>query len=195
MPVLAVINPNNGPGTAALSDYMTGIAQLTAAGVKVIGYVHTSYGQRPAADVQADVGRWRSLYPAVSGIFFDEMANVAGQEAYYRNLGANAKSQGVDFTIGNPGADSAPGFVGTLDVILVYENGGVPGVATLGGWHTAHARNNFGVIPYGVPALDTGFVAAAKAYCGYIYLQNDSLPNPWDTVPPYLDALLGALAG
>jgi hypothetical protein len=193
VPVLAVVNPNNGPGTAALSDYMTGIAQLTAAGVKVIGYVHTSYGQRPAADVQADIGRWRNLYPAVSGIFFDEMANTPGQEGYYRSLGAYAKGQGVSVTIGNPGADSQPSYVGTLDVILVYENSGVPAVPGLGGWHASYDRNNFGVIPYGVGALDTTFVAAARAYCGYIYLQNDTMPNPWDTLPPYFDALLGAL--
>jgi hypothetical protein len=49
--LLAVVNPANGPGTAALSDYMAGIAQLTGAGVKVVGYVHTSYGQRAAAEL------------------------------------------------------------------------------------------------------------------------------------------------
>jgi hypothetical protein len=193
VPVLAVINPANGPGTAALSDYMTGIAQLTGAGVKVIGYVHTSYGARAPAEVQADVDRWRNLFPGVTGIFFDEMANTPGQEGYYKNLGGYAKSQGFDFTIGNPGADGAASYVGTVDVILVYENRGLPAVASLGGWHASYDRHNFGIIPYAVPALDAGFVKAAAASCGYIYLENDDLPNPWDTVPPYLDALLGAL--
>ena len=193
VPVLAVVNPNSGPGTAALSDYMAGIAQLVAAGVKVIGYVPTTYGQRPAADVQADIGRWRNLYPGATGVFFDEMASAPGQEAYYRSLGAYAKNQGMTVTIGNPGMDSQPSFVGTLDVIMVYEQSGVPAVGALAGWHTGYDRGNFGVIPYGVASLDTTFVAAAKTTCGYIYLQSDTLPNPWDTVPPYLDALLGAL--
>jgi len=193
VPVLAVINPANGPGTAALSDYMTGIAQLTAAGVKVIGYVHTSYGQRAAADVQADVDRWHSLFQGVSGIFFDEMANTPGFEGYYQGLTAYAKGHGFDFTIGNPGADGSASYVGSVDVILVYENRGLPALATLGGWHTAYDRHNFGIIPYAVPSLDAGFVKAAAQSCGYIYVDNDDLPNPWDTVPPYLDTLVGAL--
>jgi hypothetical protein len=193
VPALAVINPANGPGTAALSDYMAGIAKLTAAGVKVIGYVHTSYGARAAADVEADVARWKSLYTGVTGIFFDEMANVAGQESYYQGLSSNARGQGFDFTIGNPGADGAASYVGTVDVILVYENRGVPAAAALAGWHTGYDRHNFGVIPYGVPSLDASFVKSASTDVGYVYVQNDDLPNPWDTVPPYLDALFAAL--
>ena len=44
----------------------------------MIGYVATSYGARPAAEVQADVARWRNLYPGVSGMFFDVMVNKPG---------------------------------------------------------------------------------------------------------------------
>jgi hypothetical protein len=193
VPILAVINPNNGPGTAALSDYMAGISKLTDAGVKVIGYVFTSYGARPAADVQADMARWRSLYPGVSGIFFDEMVNKPGQESYYKGLTQAAKASGLNFTIGNPGSDGGPSYVGTVDTILVYESPGLPSAGALGGWHTSHDRQNFGIIPYGIPAMDAGFVAAAKRTCGYIFLQNDVLPNPWDTLPPYFDQLVAAL--
>jgi hypothetical protein len=193
VPILAVINPSNGPGTAALSDYMAGVSKLTAAGVKVIGYVFTSYGARPAADVQADMARWHNLYPGVSGIFFDEMVNKPGQESYYKGLTAAAKGSGFDFTIGNPGSDGGPTYVGTVDTILVYESPGLPSGAALGGWHTAHERHNFGIIPYGISAMDAGFVATAKGTCGYIFLQNDVLPNPWDTLPPYFEQLVAAL--
>ena len=193
VPVLAVVNPSNGPGGAAAPDYASGIARLTAAGVKVIGYVHTSWGSRPAPELQTEMGQWKSWYPGVSGVFFDEMAAVAGKEAYYSGLTAYAKSNGLDFTIGNPGQDSSPTYVGTEDVILIYENSGVPSVGALGGWHASYARTNFGVIPYNVGSLDTSFIQAARAYVGYIYLQSDNLPNPWDSVPSYLGALGGAL--
>ena len=73
VPVVAVINPANGPGTSVSSGYANAIPDLIAAGVKVIGYVYTSYGARAAAEAQADIDRWRSFYPAVSGIVFDEM--------------------------------------------------------------------------------------------------------------------------
>jgi hypothetical protein len=173
---------------------MTGIQQLTSAGVKVIGYVYTSYAARSAADVQADIGRWKNLYPGVSGIFFDEMVNKPGKESYYSGLTAAAKGSGFDFTIGNPGSDAGASYVGTVDNILIYETAGLPSAAALGGWHSSHDRRNFGIIPYGVPSLDTGFIAMAKNNCGYIYLQNDGMPNPWDTLPPYFDALVAALA-
>jgi hypothetical protein len=193
VPVLAVVNPSNGPGGAASPDYVAGIAKLTAAGVKVIGYVHTSWGARPAAELQTEMGQWKSWYPGVSGIFFDEMAATAGKESYYAGLTSSAKGSGFDLTIGNPGQDSAATYVGTTDVILIYENSGVPSASALGGWHTSYARTNFGVIPYNVASLDTSFIQSAKPYVGYIYLQSDSLPNPWDSVPSYLGALVGAL--
>jgi hypothetical protein len=193
VPVLAVVNPANGPGAAASADYSAGIAKLTAAGVKVIGYVHTLWGARPVAELQAEMGQWQSWYPGVSGVFFDEMANAAGHESYYSGLTAYAKGRGLGFTIGNPGTDSSPTYVGTEDVILIYESGGLPSAAALGGWHASYNRSNFGVIPYAVGGLDTSFVQSAKQSVGYIYLQSDNLPNPWDSVPPYLAQLIGAL--
>jgi len=193
VPILAIVNPNSGPGTAALSDYLAGISQLTAAGVKVFGYVHTSYGARAAAEVQPEIARWRSLYPGVTGIFFDEMAKDPGYESYYKSLTAAAKASGFDFTIGNPGVDTAASYVGTVNTILVYESAGLPAGAALAGWHSGYDRSNFGVIPYGVSAVDTAFVATAKKTCQYIYLQSDVLPNPWDTLPSYFDALVAAL--
>ncbi len=193
VPVMAVVNPGNGPGTSARSGYTTAIADLVAAGVKVVGYVYTSYGNRAAADVQADIDRWHSFYPAVTGIFFDEMSNVAGLEPYYAGLTAYAKSHGSDLTIGNPGTDSRASYVGTVDVIFIYETSGLPSVDKLAGWHTSYDRRNFGIIPYGV-SMDAAFVAAAKQSVGYIYLQNDVLPNPWDSVPAYFGDLVAALA-
>lgn len=61
---LVVVNPANGPGAGSLPDanYVEALARLTAArNVRVIGYVHCSYGKRLAEDVVADVeayGRW-----------------------------------------------------------------------------------------------------------------------------------------
>jgi len=193
VPVIAIVNPSNGPGGALDPNYATGINKLTAAGVKVIGYVHTSYGSRPASQAQAEMDQWHSWYPGVTGIFFDEMANTPGYESYYTSLGTYAKSHVGNFTVGNPGADTAQSYVGTLDVMLIYESGGLPSTSALTGWHASFPRTNFGVIPYRVSSLDAAFVAAARPYVGYIYLQNDDMPNPWDSVPTYLSSLIAAL--
>lgn len=196
IPVLAVVNPANGPSTTVNPSYTSGIARLVAAGVTVVGYTHTSYGARAAADVQADILRWKQFYPQVTGIFLDEMSNVAGYESYYRNLTAYAKTEGFAFTIGNPGTDTVPSFVASTDVILVYESAGLPNLSStgsLGGWHASYDRHYFGVIPYAVSSVSSTFVQSAKQSFGYIYLQNDTLPNPWDTVPSYFDQLVGLL--
>jgi hypothetical protein len=193
VPVIAIINPADGPGSGPDPDYTTGIAKLTAAGVKVVGYVHTLYGARPTSELQTEMNHYQSWYPGVTGIFFDEMAYQAGYESYYSALTAYAKSHGGDFTVGNPGTDTSKSYVGTVDVLFIYESDGVPPVSAISGWHTSYARSSFGVIPYKVPSMDAAFVAAARPYVGYIYLQSDDLPNPWDSVPSYLSSLVGAL--
>ena len=41
VPIVAIINPNNGPGSLLDSNYLSGIHQLQGAGIIVLGYVHT----------------------------------------------------------------------------------------------------------------------------------------------------------
>jgi hypothetical protein len=132
------------------------------------------------------------FYPGLHGIFFDEQSNKAEHVAYYRDLSQYAKSRGLSYTVGNPGADTAEAFVGALDMMLIYESDGIPELSRLQGWHANHAPSNFGIIPYAT-AMDAAFVREARKHVGYIYLQNDVLPNPWDTLPSYFDDLLEAL--
>jgi hypothetical protein len=191
--VYAVVNPASGPGGGMNSSYAVGIDKLNAAGIKVIGYVATGYGANSAAQVKADIDRWQNFYPGkLSGIFFDEQSNQAGFIGYYRDLSQYAKSKGLSFTIGNPGTDTAEGYIGALDTMLIYESAGVPTADRMGGWHAKYAPSNFGVIPYATN-LDPAFVRSARQHVAYVYLQNDNLPNPWDTVPGYFADLLAAL--
>jgi hypothetical protein len=191
--VVAAVNPNNGPGAAADPNYASGIARLTAAGIKVIGYVATGYAVRGPAEVKADIDRWKAFYPGqISGIFFDEQSNKAGDVPHYRALSQHAKAQGMPFTVGNPGTDTSEAFVGALDVMLIYESSGLPTVTQLGGWHANHAPSNFGVIPHAAQ-FDAAFVRNARQFVQYIYVQNDTLPNPWDSVPATFGDLLAAL--
>jgi len=191
--VIAIVNPANGPGSAASSGYASGIARLTAAGIKVIGYVATGYASRTPAVVEADIDSWKAFYPGqLGGIFFDEQSNRAADVAHYRTISQYAKSQGLSFTVGNPGQDTDPSYIGVFDTMLIYESAGLPSASRMGGWHTSYATSNFGVIPYAV-TMDATFVRNARQYVAYIYLQNDNLPNPWDSVPSYFTDLLTAL--
>ena len=68
---MIVFNPESGPGTAADPAYTQVIAQAQAAGIVMVGYVATSYGARPEADVIADINRYYDFY-TLSGIYFAE---------------------------------------------------------------------------------------------------------------------------
>jgi len=194
VPVIAVVNPDNGPGAAKDPSYVTGTKALADAGIVVLGYVMTGWAKTdPKTVVEPAIDHWVSWYPAVTGIFFDEQSSDAGDEAYYASLTAYAKGKGLTFTVGNPGADVPATYVGSVDMMLIYESAGTPSVASLGGWHTQHSRDNFGIIPYAVSKLDPTFVQSAKPFVRYVYLTDDDLPNPWDTLPPYFEALMTEL--
>jgi hypothetical protein len=190
--VIAVINPDSGPGAAADPAFASGITALVAGGCQVLGYVATTYGAKPAADAEAEIDAYVGWYPATGGIFFDEMSGTAGDEGYYAALTAYAKGQGLTMTVGNPGMAVPASFIGTVDVILVYEDPGLPTLASLAPWQPH--RTAVGIIPYGVAALDAGFVAAARQDVGYIYVTDDDGANPWDQLATYFDALVAALA-
>jgi len=191
--VVAIVNPSDGPGSSLSSAYTNGIAKLVAAGIQVIGYVATGYAGNPIASMESTIDRWKSFYPQLEGIFFDEQSNQARDVAYYQTLSQYAKAKGLSYTVGNPGTDTDEAFVGALDTMLIYETDGVPSVSQMAGWHTKYPRANFGVIPYKVPAMNAAFVSTARQYVGYIYLQSDDLPNPWDSLPSYFSDLLAAL--
>jgi hypothetical protein len=190
--VVAIVNPNSGPGASKASAFTTGIGKLVAANIQVIGYVATGYAGHPVASMEALIDQWKAFYPQLGGIFFDEQSDLASDVAYYRTLSQYAKAQGLAYTVGNPGTDTAESFVGALDTMLIYESKGLPAVSKLAGWHAKYAPSNFGVIPYGT-TFDATFVRDARKSVGYIYLQNDDLPNPWDTLPAYFGELLAAL--
>lgn len=188
--VIAIVNPNSGPGSAVESEFTKGIASLVAAGVVPIGYVSTDYTKRGLATVKADVDHWHAWYPKVQGIFFDEQSNQAGDEQFYRDASAYTKAQGMTLTVGNPGTGVAASYLDTVDVMTIYESAGVPSLASLNKY--AAARGHYAIIPYAA-TFDAAFVKSARASVGYVYLTNDDLPNPWDSLPTTFDALLAAL--
>ena len=75
--------------------------------------------------------------------------------------------------------------------MLSYESAGTPALGSLS-QYAAH-RSQFGIIPYAASFQATYAKSAAKSV-RYVYLTNDDLPNPWDSLPNYFDALLAALA-
>ncbi len=192
VPIVAIINPSNGPGYARDANYDGGIQKLRTAGITVLGYVSTNYGSRSTASIKSDIDQYKNWY-SIDGIFFDEMTNWVGMENHYSNLDDYAELKGYTFTVGNPGTDVPSSYIGTVDNIVIYENFGLPSISFLGGWHSNYDKKNFAILPFGIGSIDETFVKNAKESIGLIYITHDSLPNPWDSLSSSFLNLLSVL--
>jgi len=134
---MAIINPNSGPDPSGPdANYKTYMKKLAAAGISQIGYVHTSYGQRPMSQVTADVSTYATLYSGLGlqGIFVDEAANTENELSYYTTLFNYIRKLYQEVFI-NPGTSTVQGYLSVSTNIMTYEGPG-SGVAgtTLPPW-------------------------------------------------------------
>ena len=176
VPFVAIANPASGPGTASDPNYVTAIKSLQDAGVKVVGYVDTAYGQRNVAAVEADMASWLLWY-SPDGFFFDDVSTT-GAAGYLAALNAYA---GGRLTIGNPGTEIPASYVGTLQEFNVFEGTGLPAAGGLGADSS---------ISYAVPQ----FPAAPPLGYDYLFLTDQPLATAYSVMSPYLVQLAGSLA-
>ena len=113
-------------------------------------------------------------------------------ESYYKELNDYAKSKGLTFTVGNAGTLLGETYVDVVDNVIIFEEKGLPSISDFSQWHSVHLKN-FSVIGYSVSDLDQSYITNAENYLSYIYVTNDDLPNPWNSLPPYFEDLVTAL--
>lgn len=201
VPLTAIMNPGNGPGTFQDSNYMSVVNSLRAAGGRVIGYVYTSYGSRPLAEVLADVDRYDTFYN-VDGIFVDEMANTGPSQRlnYYKSIYDHVKSIDSNWEVmGNPGTNTIELYLTwpTADRLMVFEGFGSSYPAyTPSSWNFDYDSSHFVHLVHqessGNLQADLNLAVARNA--GGIYVTGDVLPNPWDTLPSYWSTEVAAVA-
>src|SRR5262249_14773425 len=157
---------------------------LRAAGGKVIGYVHTSYGAVPLSMVEGQIDAYRAWYQ-LDGIFVDEMTSdtTTAHLQYYQALYNYVHSvQPGWLVVGNPGT-SVPEVYAQLpvaDVLVFFESG--TGYATYAppAWQKKYAPNRFANVVYNVAtaaAMQTDVGLAAARNTGWVYVTSDNLPN------------------
>ncbi len=185
--VVAIVNPDSGPGNSLDPNYVRGIAQLEAAGITVLGYDHTSYGARPMNQVDSDALHYLSWYH-VNGIFFDEMASSVGYVGYYSAVDSYARSLGFTFTAGNAGTLVPASYLGTMTTIVIYEHSGLPNLTSTQTLYPGYTSGNLSIISYGTGEPTTGELRAMEGRVGYVYFTDDRLPNPYGTLPSYFAA-------
>ena len=98
-------------------------------------------------------------------------------------LAYGAKRRGFTLTVGNVGVTPQPGLFAAMDVVVVYEDAGMPADAP-----TAE-RPHVAMLAHSVGALDSAAVRSAAKRYGYLYVTEDDLPNPWDSLSRYAESL------
>lgn len=199
--MVAIMNPNSGPGDVAREDYVAQIKAARAQGVKVLGYVHTSYGKRSLTDVQSEIERYYKWY-AVSGIFFDEVTNDDAGLPYYTKCRHLARvSDPKALIIINPGTPVTEGYMKVADIVVTFESNYDAYVkrAADSAWVSRYPAKRFWHLIYAAPdenAMQNAVRLTKKRNAGWVYVTPDTLPNPWDTLPdePYWSAQLATFA-
>lgn len=122
-PAVAIINPASGPGNGPNADYVKYMDKMHAAGVEMIGYVYTNWGNRDINVVKADINKYALNFPYVVGIFLDEGATEANKVWYYKELYTYIMGlPGYKYDVINPGTIPDAGYMDTATQIVTLEN-------------------------------------------------------------------------
>jgi hypothetical protein len=193
VPIIAVVNPDSGPGKSPNPIYATGIAGLQKVGIVVVGYVPTGYASAKLKTVDASALDYKSWYN-VNGIFFDQMSNSPSEASYYSVASQYANSIGLDLTVGNPGTSVPPSDVGTVSILIIYESAGLPSVSTVANSTLGDPRSNFAAISYHVDLPSESYLQSVTQYLSYVYFTNKHAPDPYAGLPSYLGSLMKELS-
>jgi len=188
LPIIAIINPDSGPGTAVDSTFTDYINRLLAAGIMVHAYDHTSEATRDIADVKADIDGYKNFYPQIQGIFFDEMKSTAGGESYYTTASEYARSKGFGVTHGNPGMNIPSSYKDTVNIFLISETQGTIDLSVSGSWPTTDA-SRIALMVHTEPSIPEDWVKDACKVSDWLYITDDVMPNPYDRLPSYFSDL------
>jgi len=193
VPIIAIINPDSGPGKSLNPYYVLGIASLQKAGIVVVGYVPTGYASAKLKTVDASALEYKTWYN-VNGIFFDQMSNSPNGASYYSTASQYVNSIGLNLTVGNPGTSVPPSYVGVVSILVIYENAGFPSVSTIASSTLGDSRSNFAAISYHVGLPSQSYLQSVAQYLSYVYFTSRQAPDPYSGLPSYLGSLMKELS-
>jgi hypothetical protein len=194
VPIIAIVNPQSGPGGSYSSTYANAIQELRSAGVTVIGYVSTEYASVSISSAETQVNLYHSWYADINGIFFDQMSNVHGNEGYYSTLKSYVHSNGMTIAMGNPGTSVPSSFIGTMDVICIHEDGSYLSISSIASRTMGYPKSNFAYMEYGMSLPSDSYVTSVANYIQWIYFTNGAWPTPYSALPSYLSSLASYLS-
>ncbi len=192
------INPASGPGTVPSTDWANAIVQLRQAGVIVTGYVPTGYGEKNITDVENMISSYDRFYPKMlDGIMLDEVSN--SNFTYYKEISDYARSLGFSYIRANPGGSIWQENVPLYNQIAIYEGASYPNQSILESrtFYPQYSKDTvgFGATIHSEPTYDPNWLQMATKYLKWIYITDQTEPNPYTVFPSYFDQYLADLSG
>ena len=120
--------------------------------------------------------------------FIDQSSPGCGDQPYYLELFDYIKAKDANLTVVlDPGRTVPECYAAASDVLVTFQDtlANYESFSELG-WESGYARSRFWHLVYGASALsdlNRAFELAAGLTVGFMYVTDDGLPNPWDTLP------------
>jgi hypothetical protein len=195
---MIVFNPESGPGTASVQAYTQVIARAQAAGIVMVGYVATSYGARPEADVIADINRYYDFY-ALSGIYFAEGpmdTDCDAMEAMYHRMADAVRARDASAYLA-VGTRFCPTYITFFDMMVQFARNWPEYQAdyTPPSWMPANSPQRFVHFVHSVPPAEAS-AALSRALAngaGWVFVTDQTDPNPWGVLPSYFNQELATM--
>ena len=188
-PTVMLLNVDNGVGTGPLSHFQTLVKQARDAGITVLGYSSTVYGQRAISSVETEVKDYKSWY-GVNGIFLDLTQGTSGEFSYYQTLANFIRStipNGVVWL--NPGDYPEPSFMSIANVVMVFEGSYSSYLSDqVPSWVGQYSPSQFAHVIYETPPSDLASAVSLsrKRRAGHLFVTDLSgSGNPYGALPSY----------
>ena len=196
VPIVAIINPNNGPGASVPNqDYVRGLKDLNQPDITILGYVYTKYGDRSILEVKHDIDIYYDSF-GVKGIFLDESASSKDKIAYYQDIYRYIKTKDSQSQVViNPGTHTDSEYIShpAADTSVIFENfSQVWNQYQIQSYVSQNKSKHFASLIHSVPDITTmksHIDLALERNIGYIYITDDSPTSedgdPWNSLPSY----------
>jgi hypothetical protein len=184
---VAVINPDNGPGSRKVGGISNQVSRLKGARARVAGYINTFYGGESLDSVYSQIDKYASWYKA-NGIFLDEFSDRTGKLGYYKSIYSYAKRKGM-MVVGNPGTFVPQGYAAAADLLVTYED---PQSAGWNGhrqaaWTGRYSASKFAAIIYSANGGNMQAIvdrAASQRY-GWVFVTDGGGNDPFGRAPSF----------
>ncbi len=191
------MNPSSGPGISRDTNYSTAVANCQDLNQNVICYVDTDYGDRPLANVEAEIDKYYLWY-GVDGIFLGEMSSNSSSQSYYQDLYSYIHTKGGslhDLVVGDMGTFPStdwPLSDGNVVDILVGFEGSYSDYSDLTppSWINDYPASDFAALVYNTNSSNLGSTCSSLNLMGgpgiqYRYVTDAAnytvLPSYWST--------------